>query len=358
MKALILVGGFGTRLRPLTLSSPKPLVEFCNQAMVLHQIKALKGVGVTEVVLAVNYQPQTMATFLEKQQAELGIKITASQETEPMGTAGPIKLAEKHLNDGEPFFVLNSDVSCAFPFEQMIRFHKERGAEGTLLVTKVEDPSSFGVVLYDEDGRIRSFVEKPKHFVGNRINAGVYLLSPGVFDRIPMRPTSIEKEVFPPMANAGTLFCMELPGFWADVGKPKDYISGTSLFLGNLRATSPESLASGPNFHGNVLIDPTAQIGAGCRIGPDVVIGPRCVVENGVRLVRSTLLPGSRVKSHSWVSSSIIGWDSTVGEWARIENTSVLGEDVTIKNEVYVNGGVILPHKSVSEDISEPRIVM
>eukprot|EP00184_Porphyridium_aerugineum_P006073 CAMPEP_0184697670 /NCGR_PEP_ID=MMETSP0313-20130426/4569_1 /TAXON_ID=2792 /ORGANISM="Porphyridium aerugineum, Strain SAG 1380-2" /LENGTH=358 /DNA_ID=CAMNT_0027156499 /DNA_START=279 /DNA_END=1355 /DNA_ORIENTATION=+ len=358
MKALILVGGYGTRLRPLTLSSPKPLVEFCNQAMVMHQINALAAVGVTEVVLAVNYQPHVMQQFLEAQQEKLGIKITTSQEFEPMGTAGPIKLAEKHLNDGEPFFVLNSDVTCAFPFHKMIDAHKKSGAIGTILVTKVEDPSAFGVVVYDENGKIDRFVEKPKVFVGNRINAGVYLLSPGVFERIEMRPTSIENEVFPPIAAEGKLFAMELEGFWADVGKPKDYISGTGLYLKHLRDAKPHELATGPEFYGNVLVDPSAKIGKGCKIGPDVVIGPNCVVENGVRLIRTTLLPNSRVRSHSWISDSIIGWMSTVGEWVRMENTSVVGEDCNIKNEVYMNGGVILPHKSVGEDIFEPRIVM
>jgi len=358
MKALILVGGFGTRLRPLTLSHPKPLVEFCNQAMVMHQIEALANVGVTEVVLAVNYQPHVMESFLATQQEKLGVKITTSRETEPMGTAGPLKLAEQHLNDGEPFFVLNSDVTCDYPFQEMIDQHKSTGAEATLVVTKVEEPSKFGVVIYDETGRIERFVEKPKKFVGNRINAGIYLLSPSVFDRIEMRPTSIEKEVFPKIAESGRLFCMELNGYWADVGQPRDFLIGTTLHLASMRLKTPSQLASGPDFIGNVLVDPSATIGANCRIGPDVVIGPNCVIEDGVRLTKCTLLPGTRIKSHSWISTSIIGWMSTVGEWCRVENVSITGEDVTIKDELYINGGIILPHKSVGYDIPEPKIVM
>ena len=117
-------------------------------------------------------------------------------------------------------------------------------------------------------------------------------------------------------------------------------------------------LASGPEFFGNVLVDPSAKIGSGCLVGPDVVIGPDCVVENGVCLKRTTLLPRSKVRSHSWISDSIVGWDSVVGEWVRMESTSVLGEDVTIKSEVYLNGAVVLPHKSVGEDIPEAKIVM
>lgn len=358
MKGLILVGGFGTRLRPLTLSKPKPLVEFCNKPMVLHQIEALAAVGVSEVVLAVNYQPHIIEEFLAKESDKLGIKITTSLEDEPMGTAGPLKVAEKHLNDGEPFFVLNSDVTCDFPFQAMIDFHKKTGAEGTLLVTKVDDPTKFGVILYDDAGKIDQFVEKPQTFVGDRINAGIYLLSPGVFDRIELRPTSIEKEVFPVMAKESKLFCMELPGFWADVGNPTDFRSGTTLKLASVRDSSPDRLASGESFEGNVLVAPDAVIGKGCRIGPDVVIGPGCVVGDGVRLVRSTLLQGARVDSCAYVSDSIVGWASKVGEWARLSNGCVLGEDVAVKSEVYATGATVLPHKSVSADILSPKIVL
>lgn len=358
MRALILVGGFGTRLRPLTLSKPKPLVEFCNKAMIMHQIEALAAVGCTEVVLAVNYQPEKMRDFLAQKGKELGIKISTSQEDEPMGTAGPIKLAESMLNDGEPFFVLNSDVSCDYPFQQMVDYQKKTGAAGVLLATPVEDPSKFGVIIYDESGKIERFVEKPQTFISRYINAGIYLFTPEIFKKIELRPTSIEKEVFPGMAAAGQLFVMELDGFWADVGQPKDFLAGMGLKLNSMRVTSPKSLASGPDFVGNVLVDPTATIGAGCRIGPDVVIGPGCVVGDGVRLQKTTLLPGSKVRSHSFVSGSIIGWDSTVGEWSRIEKMSVLGEDVHVKAGHYINGSSVLPHKSVSKDLATPQILM
>jgi len=289
---------------------------------------------------------------------QLGIKITTSLEDEPMGTAGPLKVAEKHLNDGEPFFVLNSDVTCDFPFQAMIDFHKKTGAEGTLLVTKVTDPSKFGVILYDDAGKISQFVEKPQDFVGDRINAGIYLLSPGVFDRIELRPTSIEKEVFPIMAKESKLFCMELPGFWADVGQPADFRSGTALNLASLRESAPDTLASGEPFEGNVMVAPDAVIGKGCRIGPDVVVGPGCVVGDGVRLVRSTLLGGSRIGGNSYVADSIVGWSSKIGEWARLCNGCVLGEDVSIKSEVCASGATVLPHKSVGADIMSPKIVL
>ncbi|XP_026418202.1 mannose-1-phosphate guanylyltransferase 1-like [Papaver somniferum] len=361
MKALILVGGFGTRLRPLTLSVPKPLVEFANKPMILHQIEALKAIGVTEVVLAVNYQPEVMLNFLTDFEAKLGIKITCSQETEPLGTAGPLALARDKLVDDsrEPFFVLNSDVISEYPLKEMIEFHKAHGGEASIMVTKVEEPSKYGVVVMEETtGKVERFVEKPKIFVGNKINAGIYLLNPSVLDMIQLRPTSIEKEVFPKIAAEQNLYAMVLPGFWMDIGQPRDYIKGLSLYLDSIRNKSPSKLASGSHIVGNVLIDESAIIKDGCLIGPDVAIGPGCIVESGVRLSCCTLMTEARVKMHSCISSSIIGWHSTVGEWARVENMTILGEDVHVCDEIYSNGGVVLPHKEIKCSILHPEIVM
>uniref|UniRef100_K3XHG2 mannose-1-phosphate guanylyltransferase n=4 Tax=Setaria TaxID=4554 RepID=K3XHG2_SETIT len=361
MKALILVGGFGTRLRPLTLSFPKPLVDFANKPMILHQIEALKEVGVTEVVLAINYRPEVMINFLKDFEDKLGITITCSQETEPLGTAGPLALARDKLADGsgEPFFVLNSDVISEYPFAELIEFHKSHGGEATIMVTKVDEPSKYGVVVMEEaTGRVERFVEKPKIFVGNKINAGIYLLNPSVLDRIELRPTSIEKEVFPQIAADQKLHAMVLPGFWMDVGQPRDYITGLRLYLDSLRKKSAAKLASGAHVVGNVLVHESAKIGEGCLIGPDVAIGPGCVVEDGVRLSRCTVMRGVRIKKHACISNSIIGWHSTVGQWARIENMTILGEDVHVCDEVYSNGGVVLPHKEIKSSILKPEIVM
>lgn len=361
MKALILVGGFGTRLRPLTLSVPKPLVDFANKPMILHQIEALKAIGVDEVVLAINYQPEVMLSFLKAFETKLGIKITCSQETEPMGTAGPLALARDKLIDGsgEPFFVLNSDVISEYPLKQMVDFHTKHGGEASIMVTKVDEPSKYGVVILDEKtGKVERFVEKPKVFVGNKINAGIYLLNPSVLDRIELRPTSIEKEVFPKIAQQKQLYAMVLPGFWMDIGQPRDYISGLRLYLDSLRRNTSDKLATGVNIVGNVIVDSTAQIGEGCLIGPDVAIGPGCAIEAGVRLSRCTIMRGVRIKKHACVSGSIIGWHSTVGQWARVENMTILGEDVHVSDEVYSNGGVVLPHKEIKSSILKPEIVM
>ncbi|CAD6195210.1 unnamed protein product [Caenorhabditis auriculariae] len=335
MKALILVGGYGTRLRPLTLTQPKPLVEFANKPMMLHQMEALAAVGVDTVVLAVSYRAEQLEQEMAVHASRLGVKLIFSLEEEPLGTAGPLALARQHLEGDEPFFVLNSDVICEFPFQHMIDFHKKHGREGTIAVTRVEEPSKYGVVVFDENsGQIANFVEKPQEYVGNKINAGL--------------PTSIEKEIFPEMAETGNLYAFVLSGFWMDVGQPKDFLKGSSLFLTHMRQTAPEELARGAQFHGNVLVDPSATIGSDCVIGPNVVVGPRVRIENGSCIRQTTILSGSVVKSHSCISESIIGRKCTIGSWVRMENNCVMGEDVVVQDELYLNGASVLPHKSIS----------
>ena len=285
------------------------------------------------------------------------VRIEFSIEAEPLGTAGPLKLAEKTLGkDDSPFFVLNSDITCDYPFKELAQFHKEHGEEGTIVVTKVEEPSKYGVVVHtpDHPSRIDRFVEKPVEFVGNRINAGIYILNPSVLSRIELRPTSIEQETFPAICKDGQLHSFDLEGFWMDVGQPKDFLSGTCLYLSSLTKKGSKKLCSPKEsyvYKGNVMVDPSAKIGKNCRIGPNVTIGPNVVVGDGVRIQRSVLLSGSKIKDHAWVKSTIVGWNSSVGKWARLENVSVLGDDVTIGDEVYVNGGSILPHKSIKQNV-------
>ena len=299
--------------------------------------------------------------FLAEWEAKLGVKITCSQEDTPMGTAGPLGLARAILDDGtgDPFFVLNSDVICEFPLAEMLAFHRAKGAEGTILVTRVSDPSKYGVVVMDADEKVERFVEKPQTFVGDRINAGIYCLSPSVLNRIKDRPTSIEKETFPAICADSKLFAFTLPGYWMDVGQPRDYLTGLGLHLGSLRRKGGAELAEGPGIEGNVLIDPSAKIGAGCKIGPNVAIGKDCVIGDGVRIRDSVLLHRVTVKDHARVADSIVGWESSVGKWARVENKAVIGEDCHIADEVLLNGTIVLPHKELKQSLLEPgQIVM
>ncbi|ODN04142.1 Mannose-1-phosphate guanyltransferase beta-B [Orchesella cincta] len=160
------------------------------------------------------------------------MEISLAYEPEQLVMAGPLAIAKKYLEgDSEPFFVLNSDIICDFPFKDMVAFHKSHGCEGTIAVTKVEEPSKYGVVIYDDKGQIGSFMEKPQEFVSDKINAGLYILNSKVMDRIELRPTSIEKEIFPVMAASQQLYAYELKGYWMDIGQPKDFLTGMCLYL-------------------------------------------------------------------------------------------------------------------------------
>ena len=358
MKALILVGGYGTRLRPLTFSVPKPLVPFANLPISLHQIQALIRVGVKKIILAVNVQPQALLDFCQRTAAEYGVSIVCSQEDVPMGTAGPIYLARQHLlDDDEPFFMFNSDVICDFPLQAMLDFHRGHGGEGTIMVTQVKDPSKYGVVVADDKGQIQRFVEKPQDWVGDKINAGIYLFNTAVVKRVDNKPTSIEREIFPRIADEHKLYSMVLQGYWMDIGQPKDFLAGQVLHLAYTQKHAPATLASGPHILGNVIIHPTATIGNGALIGPDVVIGPAVHIGEGARIKRTCLLEGAKVGPSAYINGSIIGWQSTIGSHAHV-NSVVLGEDVQIANEISVNEIVVCPHKGVGSSEYTGKIIM
>eukprot|EP00768_Dysnectes_brevis_P000198 gnl/Dysnectes_brevis/1043_a1163_2195.p1 GENE.gnl/Dysnectes_brevis/1043_a1163_2195~~gnl/Dysnectes_brevis/1043_a1163_2195.p1 ORF type:complete len:395 (-),score=127.24 gnl/Dysnectes_brevis/1043_a1163_2195:53-1162(-) len=369
MKALILVGGYGTRLRPLTLTQPKPLIPFCNRPIMEHQIEALAKVGVTEIILAVSYLPQAIEAIKEQWKTKFSLTdVHFSLETEPLGTGGPLALArDKNFlspEDEQPFFMLNSDVICSFPFGEMLEAHTRNKAVGTILTTRVDDPSRFGVVVHNQDGCISRFVEKPKEFVGDQINAGVYLLSPEVLKPtdLPTTPTSIEREIFPRLAATGRLYCHTLTGYWQDVGKPADFLAGTALFL-----KQPDVELAQQEHHPEaelvqpVLVHPGARLERGCCVGPNVVVGRDCVLGEGCRVRDSTLLEGSRVGPHAYLSGTIVGWYSSTGAWSHVRR-STLGENVHVRPEVVVDRVAVLPHKMLREDTSgtadAPLIVM
>ncbi|VDP23632.1 unnamed protein product [Schistosoma margrebowiei] len=334
MKALILIGGYGTRLRPLTLSIPKPLVEFANKPMLLHQIKALLEVDITEIILAINREAEVIQNT--------SVKIVFSYEKEALDTGGPLAQAAPFLA-GERFFVLNSDIICNYPFKRMLEFHISHGKEGTMAVTKVEEPSKYGAVVHnDQTGLVKRFVEKPSEYVANRINAGLYIFEPTILKRIEV------------ILFANLLFT----GFWMDIGQPADYLTGMRLYLGHLYECKSPLLTVDPNLIGNVLVHETAKIGHGCRIGPNVTIGAGVIIEDGVRISNSAIFSKSIIKSHSWLNNCIVGWRSVVGKWVRMENVTVLGEDVTVKDELFLNGALVLPHNSISQSVSEPHIIM
>jgi len=343
-----------------------------------HQIAAAVKAGVKHVILAVGWKADDMQEALAEFRTTYGIEITCSVEDSPLGTAGPIRLAEKIIresgDDNEPFFVFNSDVICEFPLSEMLAYHKSHGKEGTICVTRVEDPSTFGVVVSNEDGQIVRFVEKPKEFISDRINAGLYILNKPVIDRIdPGVFRMIENDVFPKMASEGQLYSYNLAGYWADIGQPKDFLRGMKLHLASLENHQQEteivtprsklyiSPTPTPAFEvrgGTVLIDPTATIGEGSVVGPNVTIGRDVRIGKGVRISNSSIFEGTKISDYSHINESIIGWRNTVGKWSKVDNNTVTGEKVAIGDEVFINGAVVLPHKSIKEKIIQEGTIL
>ncbi len=245
-----------------------------------------------------------------------------SQEEEPLGTAGPIRLAKElimcptHEGKSEDcpfFFVFNSDVICEYPLQTMLEFHKSHGKEATMITKQVEDPSKYGVVVMsptstEDGGRVTRFVEKPKEFLTNYVNAGLYIFNKSIVDRIELKPHFLEKDVFPRLAEEGQLYACPLRGFWMDLGQPKDFLLGTKYYLQHLKDQGSLELAKGDNIIGNVLIHPTAKVDSSSVIGPNVVIGENCTIARGVRLSDTCIMSKTLIKAHAFVRNSIIGW--------------------------------------------------
>ncbi|KAJ1607323.1 mannose-1-phosphate guanylyltransferase [Cryptosporidium canis] len=395
MKAIILSGGYGSRLRPLTLTKPKSIVQLCNVPIIEFQIAQFVSIGVTDIIVALNYKANELIPTLKTIENRYGVKIHLSIEEKPLGTAGPIKLAQEFLTNDEPFFVCNSDIICNFPLREMLEIYQKKNSDlncnGVILIKQVPDPSKYGVVLYEKNTfKVDSFIEKPKNFVGDFINAGIYILSKKILDLIkPDQQVSIEKDVFPTMASSNTLYCCPFltdnANIWADIGNPKDFLLGNELFMEFLRSNfalqqssplhehnsrielfekllSVNKLQLSPESNefkiiGNVVIHSTAFIGKDCIIGPNVVIGENCVIGEGVRLKDCIIFENTKVNNYSNIVGSIIGCYCRIGKWARVDGLSVLGDDVSVQDELFINSSIILPNKSVTTSIFTPNTI-
>ena len=369
MKAVVLVGGFYTHMRPLTLTLPLPLLEFCNKTLLMHQLQALKDAGVSEVVVCVHEsRAENSSAFdeaLRQCESALGLKITVSKESAALGTAGPLKNAEALITDGgtndSPFFVVNSDVLCAYPLRDLLHLHVKNGREGTVLVTRSDRPSAYGALVVDErTGGVRHFVEKPETFISDLINAGVYVFSPSVFRRIAAGRAVSMNELLPGMADEEQLHSMLLTGYWVKITGTDTFLDAVGPHLEIMRHMSPQELTTsaanagaggdgGYTTKGDVMVHASAKIGRGCVLGPRVVVGPGCELADGVRLEGVTLLKGARVRGHAIVKD-YIGWGSTIGRWAYVQDC-VFGEDVAVKDGVLVHSATVLPHNKLKDSI-------
>jgi mannose-1-phosphate guanylyltransferase len=294
MRAVVLVGGFGTRLRPLTTSVPKPLLPVGHRPILERLVEELAGAGVIEVVLALGFKPEPfLAAFPDGTCG--GATLRYAVEPQPLDTAGAIRFAAVSAGIDDTFVVMNGDVLTDLDVAALVAFHRDRGAEGTLHLTPVEDPSAYGVVDIAPDGRVHRFVEKPPPGTApsNLVNAGTYVLEPSVLDRIaPDVPISIERSIFPSMVADGGLFALPTDDYWIDTGRPDTYLQANlDMLLGRRHWTCS-------SIDPDAVVDPTAVVtdsivGAGARVGP------------GARVEGSVILGGSVVGGSAVVRSSV-----------------------------------------------------
>jgi mannose-1-phosphate guanylyltransferase len=302
MQAIVLVGGEGTRLRPLTNSTPKPALTLVDRPFLAYMIEWLAGHGVSEVVLACGFLPDVLQAALADEEDRAGVRIRYVAEPQPLGTAGAIRFAADALGEEleERFLALNGDVLTDLDLSALLRVHGERDATATLGLHPVEDASAFGLVQGDEEGRVLAFLEKTGEREPGEVNAGMYVLERSVLDLIPAgESVSIERDVFPRLVGAG-LHGLLLHGYWLDIGTPERYLQASWDILEGRVTTRVQ-----PSLPG-VLIDDSAEVDDEATVGPRAVIGPNCRVEAGAQVLGSVLIEGCRIGAGARVVDSIL----------------------------------------------------
>ena len=327
MRAVVLVGGFGTRLRPLTSDLPKQMLPIVDRPMIEHVVGHLAAHGVEEVVLSLGFLPDAFLDAYPDGRCA-GIPLHYAVEPEPLDTAGAIRFAAEDAGIDEAFLVLNGDVLTDLAVDELIGFHRASGAEATVSLTPVDDPSRYGVVPTDADGRVTGFVEKPPAGAApcNWINAGTYVFEPSVIDRIePGRRVSVEREVFPAMADEGVLYGLRSEAYWVDTGTPETYLGVQLDLLDGVR---------GPARSG---VDDAAEIHPGATVRRSV-IGPGAVVAEGSRVCDSVVMAGSRIGEGAVVDGSLVGRNATIGPDARVLGLSVVGHGAEVVAGEHLTG--------------------
>ncbi len=332
MQAVVLVGGFGTRLRPLTDHVPKPLLPVGHEPMLARLIARLERGGVTEVVLALGFKPEPFVEAFPDGRCG-GVSLHYAVEPEPLDTGGAIRFAAEEAGVADTFLVANGDVLTDLDVGELVATHRANEAEATLHLIGVDDPSAFGVVDLAADGRIKQFVEKPAPGTepSNLINAGTYVFEPSVLDRIPPgERVSIERATFPALVEDERLFGLPTDDYWIDAGRPELYrAANLDLAAGRWKHERADAVAPGAH------VDPEATV-------VDTVVGAGARIEAGTTVVDSVILPGAVVGARAQIESSIVM--GLVGEDATLIE-AVVGADGT------VDAGDVVAHRSVPEPV-------
>ena len=352
MIAILLVGGFGTRLRPLTVNRAKGLIPVLNRPFLSYQLDLLKQGGVTDAVLAAGRHARHWEKGLRNLTPK-GLRLHFVYEPKPMGTGGAIRYAydsaRRRMNIQEPVLVFNGDVFFDLDIRKFAAFHRSRAAEATIALTEVEDVSRFGVVKTDARGQVQRFIEKPKRPVGsNYVNAGAYLLNPKWIERIPAgEPVSIERDSFPAsLARREKVFGFPMGGYWNDIGTLATYLQAHRdlLFTRNRWTGGTYLRKNGLRFEGRVRVSGKlsvggrAVIGAGTRIGKNVALGgfvslgKNVTIKDGAFLTDTVVLDGATIGANVRTDGAIIGRDCRVGDNADLGPGTALGDRTTLSD--------------------------
>jgi mannose-1-phosphate guanylyltransferase len=365
MKAVVLVGGQGSRLRPITYDVPKAMVPLRNQPFMGYMMDFLRAAGLEGAVLSLGYLPDPIQEHFDQQDLD-GFSIDYAVEGTALGTAGGIKNAERYL-DGSPFVVVNGDVLSGMDLRVATEKHKESDALATIVLTSVEDPTAYGLVEVDHEMLVHRFLEKPAadEVTTNLVNAGIYVLEPEVLAMIPAgREVSIEREIFPHLQAERRLRAYISSSYWRDIGTPRSYLAASQDVL---------SGAVGAREDFDYLhVDPSVVLGKGVKVLPPVSIAADCVLEHratvggrsslgwgcrigeGAVVEGSILFDGAEVEADAVVRGSIIGPGARVGQEAIVRGLSVLGahcvvgEGNVLDQGIRINPGVVLPPGSMS----------
>jgi mannose-1-phosphate guanylyltransferase len=361
MQAVILVGGEGTRLRPLTSTIPKPVVPLVDRPFIAYMLEWLRGHGVADVVMSCGFLASGVRNVLGDGSG-LGIRLRYVEEPHPLGTGGAVKYAESLLE--ERFLVLNGDVLTDLDLSAQLEQHERTGARATLALVPVEDPSAYGLVRLREDNAVAEFLEKPSadQIDTNLISAGAYVLEREVLDLMPPvgTPCSIEREVWPRLVGDG-LYGFPGEGYWLDIGTPERYLQATFDILERNVATGVEldsgflSVADGVSVEGRVV--PPAVVQAGCRVGPGSRVGSLAVLGRDVTvgrhasIERAVVLQGAEIGDGCQLEECIVGPGARVGAGTQIDGGAVLGEGVTVgAGNVLSAGARIFPGVSLPDE--------
>ncbi len=359
MKAVILVGGEGTRLRPLTCNITKAIVPVLNRPFLEHVFHYLRGHGIDDTVLALCYLPDQIKDCFEFDD-RAGIKVSCALEETPLGTAGAVKNAEVGL--AQPFFVLNGDVFTGLDLTAMLAFHRERKAKVTIALTPVEDPTAYGLVETDDQGRIKRFLEKPSwdQVTTNMINAGIYILEPDVLENIPPQTFCMfEHNLFPMLLDLGQpLYGFANHDYWIDIGSPQKYLKlNHDLLLGRCPGFEPP-VPESSSIHPTAKIEEPVIIGGGSDIGAQAliqgptVIGPGCSIGPGAIVKSSVLWSGVQVEEKAVLSNCIIGNNCRIGAESCIGEGSVLSDNVIVHPGIKLRpGAAVWPGLEVDNEV-------